>query len=93
LGCRWHVSDFLFPAIALLQGLLAPVVLSVSLFGLYLLIKFTDFDLQVGPAPASAASRLRAGSPFCIIGRPLAWNVIATETVGSVPAQQAPMIA
>jgi hypothetical protein len=28
------------------QGLLAPVVLSVSLFGLYLLIKFTDLDLQ-----------------------------------------------
>lgn len=28
------------------QGLLAPIVLSISLFGLYLILKYTDLDLQ-----------------------------------------------
>jgi hypothetical protein len=28
------------------QGLIAPVALSVSLFGLYLILKYTDFNLQ-----------------------------------------------
>lgn len=34
--------------ISIREGLIAPIALSCSLFGLYLLLKYTDFNLQVG---------------------------------------------
>ncbi|KAI8472925.1 MAG: peptidase A22B, signal peptide peptidase [Monoraphidium minutum] len=46
IGAHRAVTNNMRQQISFREGLLAPVVLSISLFGLYLLLKYTDIDLQ-----------------------------------------------
>ncbi|GBF93215.1 signal peptide peptidase [Raphidocelis subcapitata] len=46
IGSHRAVTSTTRQQISFKEGLLAPIVLSASLFGLYLVLRYTDFDLQ-----------------------------------------------